>query len=58
LPNISSIAVDDIGLSAALAADRLRRDGYNELPSPDRRGIGRIVAEVMRQPMGAAERPA
>ncbi len=43
----------EAGLSAAVAADRLKRDGYNELPSPDRRGFSRIVWEVMRQPMFA-----
>ncbi|MEO8444098.1 MAG: cation-translocating P-type ATPase [Gammaproteobacteria bacterium] len=39
------------GLTAAVAAERLRRDGYNELPRPDRRGALRILAEVLRQPM-------
>jgi Ca2+-transporting ATPase len=39
------------GLTAAAAALRLRRDGYNELPRADRRGQFRIVAEVLRQPM-------
>jgi Ca2+-transporting ATPase len=41
------------GLSAEAAADRLMRDGLNELPSADRRGFARIVWEVMRQPMFA-----
>ena len=41
------------GLSAVLAADRLKIDGYNELPSPDRRGFLRILSEVLRQPMFA-----
>lgn len=41
------------GLTAELAADRLKVDGYNELPSPDRRGFVRIVWEVIRQPMFA-----
>jgi Ca2+-transporting ATPase len=41
------------GLTAELAAHRLKVDGYNELPSPDRRGFLRIVWEVIRQPMFA-----
>jgi Ca2+-transporting ATPase len=39
------------GLTTAAAAERLRRDGYNELPRAERRGPFRIVAEVLRQPM-------
>ena len=41
------------GLTAAAAAARLRQDGYNELPSADRRDLVRIVLEVLRQPMFA-----
>ena len=41
------------GLTAAIAADRLQLDGYNELPAPDRRGLLRILSEVVRQPMFA-----
>lgn len=39
------------GLSVATAAERLKTDGYNELPSPEQRGFLRIVSEVIRQPM-------
>jgi len=39
------------GLSTAEAAARLKRDGYNELPRPDRRGIWRILREVLTEPM-------
>jgi Ca2+-transporting ATPase len=39
------------GLDATTVADRLQRDGYNELPSPDRRGPLRVIAEVVREPM-------
>ncbi len=39
------------GLTAAAAAERLRQDGYNELPKAARRGVFRILAEVLRQPM-------
>ena len=41
------------GLSAEAAAERLKSDGYNELPTPDRRGSLRILSEVVRQPMFA-----
>ncbi len=39
------------GLTEEEAAARLRRDGPNELPSQQSRGIGAIVAEVIREPM-------
>ncbi|SEP74596.1 Ca2+-transporting ATPase [Solimonas aquatica] len=39
------------GLDATEAAQRLRRYGYNELPSPDRRSLWRILRELFRQPM-------
>ncbi|ESS71566.1 cation-transporting ATPase Pma1 [Methyloglobulus morosus KoM1] len=41
------------GLSATMAADRLKQDGYNELPTTDKRGFLRIVFEILRQPMFA-----
>ncbi len=41
------------GLSTASAAERLKQDGFNELPSPDKRGFLRILGEVIRQPMFA-----
>lgn len=39
------------GLSTAEVANRLKSDGYNELPSPDQRSVLRIFSEVIRQPM-------
>ncbi len=39
------------GLSEAEAAERLGRDGFNELPGSRRRGIGRIALDVVREPM-------
>ena len=42
-----------VGLSAAAAATRLKLEGYNELPTAERRGFLRILAEVVRQPMFA-----
>jgi Ca2+-transporting ATPase len=39
------------GLSSAEASARLKRDGYNELPRPDRRGLWRILREVLAEPM-------
>jgi len=44
---------EPIGLTSAMVADRLKKDGYNELPRPDRRGFFRILFEVLRQPMFA-----
>jgi P-type Ca2+ transporter type 2C len=41
------------GLSAAMAAERLKQDGYNELPTADKRGFLRIIFEVVQQPMFA-----
>ena len=41
------------GLSAVEAAARLESDGYNELPAAERRGVLRILFEVVRQPMFA-----
>ncbi|MBI3596407.1 MAG: cation-translocating P-type ATPase [Nitrospirae bacterium] len=39
------------GLSERQAADRLREEGYNELPSAKRRGIAVIAFEIVRQPI-------
>jgi P-type Ca2+ transporter type 2C len=39
------------GLSKEEAQARLRTEGYNELPRPDRRTPFRIVLEVLREPM-------
>ena len=41
------------GLTSAQASARLAAEGFNELPSPDRRDLLRILWEVMRQPMFA-----
>ena len=41
------------GLSGAEAALRLRQHGFNELPQAARRGLWRIIAEILRQPMFA-----
>ena len=40
-----------VGLSQAEAQSRLRTDGANELPRPERRSPLRIVMEVLREPM-------
>ncbi len=45
--------VPAIGLTSEEAAERLRTEGYNELPEPERRGFLRVVWEVIRQPMFA-----
>ena len=39
------------GLSEKEAADRLVKEGYNELPSTKRRGIAAIAFEIIRQPI-------
>lgn len=41
------------GLTTAAARARLVEEGYNDLPSGDRRGAARIVADVLREPMFA-----
>ncbi len=40
-----------VGLSEASAQARLRSEGFNELPRPERRTPLRIVIEVLREPM-------
>ncbi len=44
---------DKEGLSTTAAAQRLQQDGYNELPEADKRGLLRILLEVVREPMFA-----
>ncbi|MDH4233118.1 MAG: cation-translocating P-type ATPase [Nitrospirota bacterium] len=39
------------GLSEAEAAERLRKEGFNELPSAKKRGILAIAFDVVREPM-------
>jgi P-type Ca2+ transporter type 2C len=39
------------GLSEAEITDRLRQDGYNDLPSTRRRGLLTIAADLLREPM-------
>lgn len=41
------------GLTSAEAVARLKAFGPNELPSPDRRNLGRIAFDIVRQPMFA-----
>ncbi len=41
------------GLTAAEVAERLRREGFNELPGRDRRRMGRLAVDVLREPMFA-----
>ncbi|MFA6041077.1 MAG: cation-transporting P-type ATPase, partial [Methylophilus sp.] len=42
-----------LGLSNAEAAERLKLEGFNELPTPNQRSLFRIVYEVLQQPMFA-----
>ena len=39
------------GLAEAVAAERLKTDGFNELPSTKQRSIFAIAGEVVREPM-------
>lgn len=39
------------GLSDAEAAERLRTEGYNELPRTGQRTFARIILDVLREPM-------
>src|SRR5664279_2085468 len=52
-PDLSNGNESNPGLNASTAAQRLKEDGFNELPSPDRRGLLRIFSEVIREPMFA-----
>ncbi len=51
--NISTTDASHQGLTKAQAAERLRVEGFNALPEPERRHFGRIFLEVIRQPMFA-----
>ncbi|MDF1497930.1 MAG: cation-translocating P-type ATPase [Patescibacteria group bacterium] len=39
------------GLSITEVKDRLKKDGYNELPSSEKRNIKKIIFEVFKEPM-------
>jgi len=51
MPNDPSSFVSIRGLSEADVQARLKTEGYNELPRPDRRTPLRIILEVLREPM-------
>ncbi len=51
MPNDPSLPASIRGLSEADAQARLKTEGYNELPRPDRRTPLRIILEVVREPM-------
>ena len=51
MPDEMSLPASIRGLSEADAQARLKTEGYNELPRPDRRTPLRIVLEVLREPM-------
>ncbi|OZA06003.1 MAG: ATPase [Methylophilaceae bacterium 17-44-8] len=50
---LDPILDDKTGLTSTEAAQRLKTDGYNELPSTSKRGFFRILLEVVKQPMFA-----
>ncbi len=39
------------GVTSEQASERLEVEGYNELPSPEKRGFHRIIFEILLQPM-------
>ena len=41
----------NVGLTALLAAQRLKTDGYNELPSINKRSFSRIVFDMFKEPI-------
>src|SRR5450631_4123233 len=51
MPNDPSSSASIRGLSEAEVQARLKTEGYNELPRPDRRTPLRIILEVVREPM-------
>jgi Ca2+-transporting ATPase len=51
MPNAFSSAASIRGLSDRDVQARLKAEGYNELPRPDRRTPVRIILEVVREPM-------
>ena len=51
MPNDHQAFAPIRGLGEAEAQARLKTEGYNELPRPDRRTPFRIVIEVLREPM-------
>ncbi|WP_200874017.1 cation-transporting P-type ATPase, partial [Sphingomonas sp. FUKUSWIS1] len=44
-----SVDADRSGLSSAVAAERLLRDGPNELPRADRHSVLRLALDVLRE---------
>ena len=51
MPNDPSSSAPIRGLSEAEVQSRLKIEGFNELPRPDRRTPLRIILEVVREPM-------
>ncbi len=51
MPDSSSSPPPVPGLAEAEAQARLKNEGYNELPRPERRTPLRIILEVLREPM-------
>src|SRR5665648_655164 len=47
----SDFVDDPTGLSPAEAGERLRSEGYNELPSSEGRGVSAIAVGVIKEPM-------
>ena len=47
----TSVINQQSGLSSAIAAQNLKRDGYNELPSTKKRSFLRILIQIIKEPM-------
>src|SRR5690242_19851028 len=50
-PMLDAPAGRRLGLSEGAAAERLRVEGYNDLPTATHRGILAIALDVLREPM-------
>ena len=57
MPSDPSSSTSNRGLGEAEAQARLKTEGHNELPRPDRRTPLRIIFEVVREPMLALSVP-
>ncbi|MBN8728468.1 MAG: cation-translocating P-type ATPase [Xanthomonadales bacterium] len=51
VPGVEAAHLRLQGIATSVAVERLRRDGPNELPSPPRRGVLRVIAGVLGEPM-------
>ncbi|MDP3087017.1 MAG: cation-translocating P-type ATPase [Methylotenera sp.] len=50
---VATKTAENTGLTSIEASEELKKSGYNELPSQNKRGFPRIIFEIIRQPMFA-----